>query len=90
MSNAGGTASAGDILAEIVELTTPPMRVDGDFTMGEFIDRWNNENAPHTITTGAATKWLDDLIRDGTLVKVERVYDADAHRFVNVYRKPDA
>lgn len=83
----GGTAGIGDILDEIVELTTPDFRQAGDFTMGEFIDRWNSANAPHTITTGAATHWLDDLVRDGELEKVERVYDPDACRYVHVYRK---
>jgi hypothetical protein len=87
MSHAGGTASTEQILAEIVDVTTPPMRQPGDFTMGEYIERWNAENAPHRITTGAATRWLDDLIADGELVKVERLYDPDTHRYVNVYRK---
>jgi hypothetical protein len=89
MNHAGGTASAGDVLAEIVDLTTPEFRQLGDFTMGEFIERWNAANDPHHITTGGATHWLDDMVQDGTLVKIEHVYDSKSHRYVNVYRKVD-
>jgi len=81
-----GTATA-DILGEIVELTTPEFKQPGDFTVNEYIASWNEANAPHSITTGAANGWLDDLIQAGKLVKIDRLYDPEAHRYVNVYRR---
>ena len=83
-----GTATTEEILAEIVELTTPEFRQPGDFTLGEYVERWIQQNGKR-ITTSFAVRWLDDLVEKGVLVKVKHVYDAGTSRRCSVYRKAD-
>jgi len=83
-----GTATAEEILAEIVELTTPEFRQPGDFTLGEYVEQWIRQNDKR-ITTTFATRWLNDLVEKGVLVTVKHVYDAGVSRRVTVYRKAD-
>lgn len=75
-----------EILNEIVQLTTPVVRLPGDFTANEYIARFRQMNG-FAITTGAACPWLDDLVARGILTKHEDVYDVEASRRVTVYRK---
>jgi len=74
------------ILDQIVELTTPVFKQQGDFSMGEYIERWGEVNAPHTITTGFANNHLEQLVAKGLLEKIEDVYDPETSRYGAVYR----
>ena len=73
------------ILDQVIRLTTPLFRQPGDFTIGEYIERWEVVNG-HSITTGYAVNHLDRLIRAGRIEKIEDVYDPEASRKCNVYR----
>lgn len=73
-----------DLLAEIERLDKNEVRQPGD------IDAYQYSLARGIKNRQTAERWLDDLVDQGILVKIPKVYDPETGRRINVWRKKPA
>ncbi len=71
-----------DILDEIIELTSPPLRMASDITAQEYALRTG-------VTDTTAASRLNKLVEQGVLTS-HRVYDKTIQHYVRVWRKVES
>lgn len=72
-----------DIIEEIIRLSAPPLRQNGDFTCSEFVAEWESVREEE-LTERRAKRILDKMVRRGLLKTAVR-YDITAGRCKNVW-----
>lgn len=73
-----------DLLAELERLDKNEVRQPGDIDAYQYSQQRGIKNRQ------TAERWLDDLVEQGILVKISKVYDPETSRRINVWRKKPA
>jgi len=62
------SVTASQLLAEIVEMTAPPVARPGDFTLPQYREAIAEQRG-YSISETTARRWLDEAIEAGELEK---------------------